>query len=122
MISIKLLIVDDAIFMRRLLSNIIKEDEKYCIVGEAGDGFEAIEQVKKLSPDIVTLDITMPNMDGLTALKEIIKISPTTKVIMVSAMGQQPIVIDAIKLGAKDFISKPFDKERVLQALQNVSK
>jgi len=114
----RVLIVDDAVFMRTVLRKML-EEEGYEVCGEAGNGREAIAQAKELKPDIVTLDITMPEMDGVTALPEIMKVSSDTKVIMCSAMGQQPMVVEAIKNGAKDFIVKPFQKTRVVQAIEN---
>jgi two-component system chemotaxis response regulator CheY len=116
---VKVLIVDDAVFMRTVLKKML-EEEDYEIVGEASNGIDAIEKARTLQPDIITLDITMPEMDGVTALPEILKASPGSKVIMCSAMGQQSMVVDAIKQGAKDFIVKPFQKARVTQAIQNV--
>lgn len=113
-------ITDDAIFMRTLLRRIIEQSEEYEVLGEASNGREAIEAASKLQPDILTLDITMPEMDGIQAVPEILKVSPHTKVIMVSAMGQQTMVIEAIKQGAKDFVVKPFDKSRVYQSIRNV--
>ena len=118
--EVKFVIVDDAVFMRTLIKRMIEETQGYVIVGEGSNGYEAIEQAKQHKPDIVTLDITMPEMDGIMAIKDILSVSPETKIIMVSAMGQQSMVIDAIKLGAKDFIVKPFDKSRVQQAIHNV--
>jgi len=118
--QIKFVVVDDAVFMRTLIKRMIEENTDYVIVGEGTNGYEAIEQVKRHQPDIITLDITMPEMDGIMAIKEILLACPKTKVIMVSAMGQQSMVIDAIKMGAKDFIVKPFDKTRVQQAIENV--
>ena len=118
--EVKFVVVDDAVFMRTLIKRMIEETSDYVIVGEGSNGYEAIEQAKLHKPDIVTLDITMPEMDGIMAIKDILAASPETKIIMVSAMGQQSMVIDAIKLGAKDFIVKPFDKTRVQQAIQNV--
>lgn len=119
--ALSVLIVDDAIFMRTVLKKMLSEED-FNIVGEANNGKEAIEKAEALRPDIVTLDITMPEMDGVTALSEILKVSPDSKVIMCSAMGQQPMVIEAIKNGAKDFIVKPFQKSRVMQAIENVTK
>lgn len=116
--AVKVLVVDDAVFMRTVLKKMLTE-ENYDVCGEASNGIEAIKKAKELQPDIVTLDITMPEMDGVTALPEIISASPNTKVIMCSAMGQQPMVVEAIKKGAKDFIVKPFQKARVLQAIEN---
>ncbi len=118
--EVKFVVVDDAVFMRTLIKRMIEETQGYVIVGEGSNGHEAIEQAKQHKPDIVTLDITMPEMDGIMAIKDILSVSPETKIIMVSAMGQQSMVIDAIKLGAKDFIVKPFDKSRVQQAIHNV--
>lgn len=117
--STKVLIVDDAVFMRTVLRKMLEEDG-YDIVGEAGNGVEAIKQAKDCQPDVITLDITMPEMDGVTALPEILKVAPKAKVIMCSAMGQQSMVLDAIKSGAQDFIVKPFQKARVVQAIENV--
>jgi two-component system, chemotaxis family, chemotaxis protein CheY len=87
-------------------------------VGEAPDGAQAIERFKELKPDLITMDITMPEMDGIVALKEIKKIDANAKVIMCSAMGQQAMVIDAIQAGAKDFIVKPFQADRVIEAIK----
>jgi len=117
--SASILIVDDAVFMRTVLKKMLAE-EGYEVVGEASNGLEAIARAKELLPDVITLDITMPEMDGVTALPEIMKASPNSKVIMCSAMGQQPMVVEAIKNGARDFIVKPFQKTRVLQAIENV--
>jgi len=112
-----ILIVDDAAFMRMMIKDILTKNG-YTVVGEAPDGLQAIEKYKALSPDLVTMDITMPEMDGITALKEIRKIDPHAKVIMCSAMGQQAMVIDAIQAGAKDFIVKPFQADRVIEAIK----
>jgi two-component system, chemotaxis family, chemotaxis protein CheY len=112
----KILIVDDAAFMRMMIKDILSKNG-YEIVGEAADGMQAIEKFKETQPDLVTMDITMPEMDGITALKEIKKLNPSAKVIMCSAMGQQAMVIDAIQAGAKDFIVKPFQADRVLEAI-----
>lgn len=116
----KVLVVDDAAFMRIKLKDIL-EKNNYEVVGEAENGIEAIEKYKEVSPDIVTMDITMPEMDGVEALKEIKAFDPNAKVLMCSAMGQQSMVMDAIRTGAVDFIVKPFDTERVIHALDKVS-
>ena len=116
----KVLIVDDAAFMRIKLKDIL-EKNNYEVVGEAENGIEAIEKYKEVSPDIVTMDITMPEMDGVQALKEIKAFDPNAKILMCSAMGQQSMVMDAIRAGAVDFIVKPFDTERVIHALDKVS-
>lgn len=113
----KILIVDDAAFMRMMIKDILSKNG-YEVVGEANDGTQAIEKFKELKPDLVTMDITMPEMDGITALKEIKKIDGNAKVIMCSAMGQQAMVIDAIQAGAKDFIVKPFQADRVIEAIK----
>lgn len=117
--SAKVLIVDDAVFMRTVLRKML-EEEGFVIIAEASNGVEAIKLAGECQPDIITLDITMPEMDGVTALPDIMKAAPDTKVIMCSAMGQQPMVVEAIKNGAKDFIVKPFQKARVIQAIENV--
>ncbi|MBP2077668.1 MULTISPECIES: response regulator [Oceanobacillus] len=113
----RILIVDDAAFMRMMIKDILTKNG-YEIVGEAQDGAQAVEKYKELTPDLVTMDITMPEMDGITALKEIKKVNPDAKIIMCSAMGQQAMVIDAIQAGAKDFIVKPFQADRVIEAIQ----
>ena len=113
----RVLIVDDAVFMRMKLKDILEKDG-YEIAGEAQNGFEAVEKYKQEMPDIVTLDITMPEMNGIEALKKIKEIDPSAKVIMCSAMGQQSMVMDAIQEGASDFIVKPFETERVLQSVK----
>ncbi|MRH42270.1 response regulator [Aquibacillus halophilus] len=115
----KILIVDDAAFMRMMIKDILSKNG-FEVVGEAQDGVQAVEKFKELSPDLVTMDITMPEMDGITALKEIKKLNADAKIIMCSAMGQQAMVIDAIQAGAKDFIVKPFQSERVIEAIQKV--
>ncbi|NMA61328.1 MAG: response regulator [Firmicutes bacterium] len=114
------LITDDTAFMRMTLKNVI-EKNGYTVVGEAGDGEEAIALYKELKPDMVTMDITMPKMDGITAIKEIMKIDPDAKIIVCSAMGQKPMVIEALSAGAKDFLVKPFDAERVVESLRKIS-
>ncbi|OON96532.1 MAG: two-component system response regulator [Epulopiscium sp. Nele67-Bin005] len=119
MSDLTFLVVDDAVFMRTVIKKMLT-DAGYDVVAEAGNGLEAIEMAKAHKPDIVTLDITMPEMDGIQAIGGILDASPDSKVIMCSAMGQQAMVVEAIKKGAKDFIVKPFDKDRVLQAIDNV--
>jgi len=103
----KVLIVDDAAFMRMMIKDIL-EKNGYNVVGEAENGSVAVEKYKELTPDLVTMDITMPEKDGIQALKEIKEIDPSATIIMCSAMGQQAMVIDAIQAGAKDFIVKTF--------------
>lgn len=113
----RILIVDDAAFMRMMIKDILSKNG-FDVVGEAQDGSEAIEKYNELIPDLVTMDITMPEMDGVTSLKKIKETHPTAKIIMCSAMGQQAMVIDAIQAGAKDFIVKPFQADRVIEAIQ----
>lgn len=115
--SKKILLVDDAAFMRMMLRDILTKNG-YEVCGEAANGIEAINKVKELNPDLVTLDITMPEMDGITALKEIKKIKPELSVIMCSAMGQQAMVIESIQAGASDFIIKPFQGNRVIESIK----
>ncbi len=112
----KVLIVDDAAFMRMMIKDILVKNG-FDVVGEAENGAQAVEKYKETSPDLVTMDITMPEMDGITALKEIKQIDASARIIMCSAMGQQSMVIDAIQAGAKDFIVKPFQADRVLEAI-----
>ena len=113
------LVVDDAAFMRMMLKDILSKGG-YDVVGEAADGNEAVAKYNELKPDLVTLDITMPNKDGLQALKEIRANDPNATCIMCSAMGQQAMVIDAIQAGAKDFVVKPFQPDRVLESIHKV--
>ncbi|CQR47688.1 Chemotaxis protein CheY [Paraliobacillus sp. PM-2] len=115
--SQRILIVDDAAFMRMMIKDILIKNG-FEVVGEAQDGAEAVEKYKDHKPDLVTMDITMPEKDGITALKEIKQINPEAIIIMCSAMGQQAMVIDAIQAGAKDFIVKPFQADRVIEAIQ----
>jgi two-component system chemotaxis response regulator CheY len=111
------LIADDAAFMRMMIKNILSE-AGYEIVGEAENGSVAVSKYKELKPDLTTMDITMPEMDGLAALKEIRGLNPEARVVMCSAMGQQTMVIESIQAGARDFIVKPFQPDRVLEAVQ----
>ena len=111
----KILVVDDAAFMRMRCSKLLTENGHEVV--EAGTGREAVDQYKNTSPDAVLLDITMPDMDGLSALKEIRAHDSDARVAMVTAMGQQSIVMEALQAGAKDFVVKPFDADRVLAAV-----
>lgn len=115
----RVLITDDAAFMRMMLKDILIKGG-YDVVGEAINGADAIEKYKELKPDLVTLDITMPEMDGISACEGIMKYDPNAKCVMCSAMGQQAMVLSAIKAGAKDFIVKPFKAERVIEAIGKV--
>ena len=115
----RILIVDDAAFMRMMIKDIVTKND-YEVVGEGQNGVEALELYDKFKPDIVTMDITMPEKDGISAVKDIMAIDPKAKIIMCSAMGQQSLVMEAIKAGARDFLVKPFKPERVIQALDKV--
>ncbi len=114
-----ILIVDDAAFMRMMIKDILTKNG-YNVVGEAENGAKALEKYNELKPDLVLMDITMPEVDGIKALKNIKAADPSATVIMCSAMGQQAMVIEAIQGGAKDFIVKPFQPDRVLEAVKKV--
>ena len=114
-----ILIVDDAAFMRMMIKDILTKNG-YNVLGEAENGAKAIEKYKELLPDLVIMDITMPEVDGIQAVKEIKKLNNAAKIVMCSAMGQQAMVIEAIQAGAKDFIVKPFQADRVLEAVKKV--
>lgn len=113
----KILLVDDAAFMRMMLKDILTK-AGYDPIVEAENGLVAIEKYKEETPDLVIMDITMPEMDGIQAVKEIKKLAPSANIIMCSAMGQQAMVIESIQAGAKDFIVKPFQPDRVIEAVQ----
>ncbi|MBM7867119.1 response regulator [Heliobacterium undosum] len=113
----RILIVDDAAFMRMMIKDILTKNG-YQVVGEAENGAVAVEKWKEFRPDLTTMDITMPEMDGINAVRAIRQVDPNARVIMCSAMGQQAMVIDAIQAGAKDFIVKPFQPDRVLEAVR----
>ena len=115
----KIMICDDAAFMRMMIKDILTKNG-YEIVAEAENGAVAVEKYSDAKPDLVLMDITMPDMDGIQALKKIKEIDPAANIIMCSAMGQQAMVIEAIQSGAKDFIVKPFQAERVLEAVKKV--
>ena len=117
--SVRVLIADDAIFMRTMLKDILRK-EGYEIVGEARTGVEAVEKYQELRPDLVTMDIVMPDKDGIEAVRDIIAFDPQAKILMCSAMGQQSLVIEAIQAGARDFVVKPFQPSRVLEAAARV--
>jgi len=115
----RVLVVDDAAFMRKMVGDALAKGG-HEVVGEASNGQEAVESFQALRPDIMTLDITMPEKDGLTALKEIMALDPSARVVMCSALGQESKVLEAVKSGAKDFVVKPFQPSRVLEAVQRV--
>ncbi|MEK6717879.1 MAG: response regulator [candidate division NC10 bacterium] len=115
----KILIVDDAIFMRSMIRDLFARGP-FVVAGEAGNGVEAIRLYQELRPDLTTMDIVMPEMDGITALKEIMRFDPSAKVVMCSALGQEALIAEAIESGARDFIVKPFQPGRVLKVVQSV--
>ncbi|MCK4420811.1 response regulator [candidate division WOR-3 bacterium] len=117
--AVKVLIVDDAIFMRKMLGDILIKGG-YEVTAEAGNGSEAVEKYMEYNPDLVTMDIIMPDMSGIDAVKEIVKKDPEARIVMVSAMGHQSLVVEAIQAGAKDYVVKPFQPSRVLEAVQRV--
>ena len=114
-----ILVVDDAAFMRMMIKDILTKNG-YNVAGEAENGAKALDKYNEVKPDLVLMDITMPEVDGIQALKNIKAADPNAKVIMCSAMGQQAMVIESIQAGAKDFIVKPFQPDRVLEAVKKV--
>ncbi|MHA2296263.1 MAG: response regulator [Candidatus Hodarchaeales archaeon] len=115
----KILIADDSLFMRKLIGKILT-DRGHTVIGEANNGKDAVEKYAKLRPDLVTMDIVMPGMNGLAALKKIIQLDPQAKVIMVTALGQEPLAIEAVKNGASEFVVKPFKVDQVAKAVEKV--
>lgn len=115
----RVLIVDDAVVMRMMIKGILSKNG-YDVVGEAQNGVEAVEKYKALSPDLVTMDMVMPEMDGITAVREIVASDPGAKIIMCTSMGQQALVVEAIQAGAKSFITKPFQPPKILETIQKV--
>ena len=113
------LICDDAIFMRTMVSDILQQ-AGFEVVGEAESGLQAIEKYRALKPDLVTMDIVMPDMGGIDAVREITKLDPQARVLMCSAMGQQALVVEALQAGARDFVVKPFQPSRVLEAVERI--
>ncbi|MGQ0814671.1 MAG: response regulator [Gemmatimonadota bacterium] len=113
------LICDDAVFMRTMLSDILTQ-AGFAVIGQAQTGAEAVDKFKELQPELVTMDIVMPDMGGIEAVRKIIADYPDAKILMCSAMGQQSLVVEAIQAGARDFVVKPFQPSRVLEAVQRV--
>ncbi len=117
--TVRVLVVDDAIFMRSMIRDIFARSP-FLVAGEAEDGEEGVRLYRELGPDLTTMDIVMPKMDGLTALREIVRFDPRARVVMCSALGQEALIAEAIQIGAKDFIVKPFQPSRVLKVAQSV--
>jgi two-component system chemotaxis response regulator CheY len=115
----RVLVVDDAAFMRMAIKNILVKNG-FDVIDEAVDGIDGVKKYKELKPDIVTMDITMPDMNGLEALKAIMDFDPTAKVVMVSAMGQEKLVLEAITSGAKSFVVKPYKEDHIVQTLNKI--
>ncbi|MBI2266127.1 MAG: response regulator [Armatimonadetes bacterium] len=113
----KVLITDDAMFMRMMLKDILTKNG-FEVVAEAENGAQAVQKYKEFKPDLVTMDIVMPEMDGISAVKNILAVDPNAKVIMCTAMGQQALVIEAMGAGAKDFITKPFSPQKVIETVK----
>jgi two-component system, chemotaxis family, chemotaxis protein CheY len=113
----RVLVVDDAAFMRKMVTDALTKGG-HEVIGEAGNGAEAVARFQELRPEVMTLDITMPEKDGLEALREIISLDPTARVVMCSALGQESKVLESVKLGAKDFVVKPFQPDRVIAAVE----
>jgi two-component system chemotaxis response regulator CheY len=119
LVAFRILIVDDASFMRRIIRDIFARGP-FAVVGEAENGMEAVRLYREHQPDLTTMDIVMPEMDGLAALRKIVRYDPAARVVMVSALGQEALIADAIDAGARDFIVKPFQPDRVLRVVQSV--
>ncbi|CAN5775234.1 chemotaxis protein CheY [soil metagenome] len=117
--SQRVLICDDAIFMRTMIGDILSQ-AGFEVVGEAETGVQAVQKYRDLRPDLVTMDIVMPDMGGIDAVREIVREAPEARILMCSAMGQQALVVEAIQAGARDFVVKPFQPSRVLEAVQRV--
>ena len=117
--GINILIADDLKFIKLVLRDLV-EKAGFRVVGEASNGEEAVELYQDKRPDVVLMDITMPKVDGLAAMKKILKIDPEAKIIMCSALGQQSLIVQALRLGAKDFIVKPFREERVIASIKKI--
>jgi two-component system chemotaxis response regulator CheY len=115
----RVLIVDDAVVMRMMIKGILNKNG-YEVVGEAQNGIEAVEKYRALTPDLVTMDMVMPEMDGIAAVKQIVATDPNARIIMCTSMGQQALVVEAIQAGAKSFITKPFQPPKIIETIQKV--
>ncbi len=115
----KILIVDDSRTSRKFLRTMLEADQ-HEIIGEASNGLEGIEKYKELNPDITTMDITMPELDGIEALKQIMEYDPNAKIVMVTAAGQKTKIVEAVKYGAKEFLAKPFEAEQIRNIINSL--
>ena len=120
--TLSVLIVDDALFMRSMIRDILTNTGRFEVVGEASNGREAVKKYQDLKPEIVTMDIVMPELDGIEATREILRKDPQALIIMCSALGQEALVIESIAAGARDFIVKPFTPEKVIRVVDNLTR
>lgn len=117
---IRVLVVDDALFMRAMIREVLAGSGHFEVIGEAGTGYEAVDLYQQLRPDLVTMDLVMPGIDGIEATRRILLLDPAASIVVASALGQESLVIESIAAGAKDFLVKPFTAELVLKTLENV--
>jgi len=120
--TLSVLIVDDALFMRSMIRDILTNTGRFEVVGEAANGREAVKKYRELKPGLVTMDIVMPELDGIEATREILKTDPQAVIVMCSALGQEALVIESIAAGARDFIVKPFTPEKVIRVVENLAR
>jgi len=118
---VSVLIVDDALFMRSMIRDILANTGRFDVIGEAANGLEAVSKYAELKPELVTMDIVMPELDGIAATREILKKDPSATIIMCSALGQEALVIESISAGARDFIVKPFTPEKVIRVVESLT-
>ena len=118
---VSVLIVDDALFMRSMIRDILANTGRFDVIGEASNGLEAVAKYVALKPELVTMDIVMPELDGIAATREILRKDPSATIIMCSALGQEALVIESIAAGAKDFIVKPFTPEKVIRVVESLT-
>ena len=120
--AVTVLIVDDAVFMRQMIRDILLNTGRFEVIGEAANGREAVDLYAELKPGLVTMDIVMPEIDGIEATRQILGSDPTANIVMCSALGQEALVIESISAGARDFIVKPFTPEKVLRVVDSLSR
>ena len=120
--TLSVLIVDDALFMRSMIRDILTNTGRFEVIGEAANGREAVKKYQELKPELVTMDIVMPELDGIEATREILRADPQAVIVMCSALGQEALVIESIAAGARDFIVKPFTPEKVIRVVDNLTR